>query len=103
MPFLEITKYILDSLSLHTQNNPPQLFSQMLAIGRHTSRRKLAREQTDIPLAYLAKPYTRAASGAQPGDLDFSKILVLHKVTRYEFEKRRNPALSEQQLKSLVY
>jgi len=82
----------------------------MLAIGRHTSRRKLAREvckhplkQTDIPLAYLAKPYTRAASGAQPGDLDFSKILVLHKVTRYEFEKRRNPALSEQQLKSLVY
>jgi hypothetical protein len=33
---------------------------------------------------------------------DFSKILVLNKLTRYEFEKRRNPGLNEQALKNKV-
>lgn len=35
-------------------------------------------------------------------DYDFSKILILHKITRYEFEKHRNSHLSESELKKML-
>jgi NAD+ kinase len=32
-------------------------------------------------------------------DYDFSKILILNKISRYEFEKKKNPTLSDRELK----
>jgi hypothetical protein len=35
-------------------------------------------------------------------NINISNVLIFNKITRYEFEKRRNPNLTDQQLKSVV-
>lgn len=51
----------------------------------------------------LTRFYTPDYSAAtKPINYDFSKALILQKVTRYEFEKRRNAGLSEKELKRLL-
>lgn len=67
----------------------------MLSIGKKCFKK------TEFSHLINVKHYTRNTIKKRVNH-DFSKILVLHKVTRYEFEKHRNPGLSESELKEML-
>lgn len=66
----------------------------MLGIARKCTNKNILINETKH-----IKFYSKSVN---PKDYDFSKLLVLHKITRYEFEKHRNPNLSDKELKSML-
>ena len=75
----------------------------MCKLDRLINRKFLRRFAVPLPLLIYTQRrqlhHHNQHSNHKPINYDFSKILILNKITRYEFEKLRNPHLNETELK----